>query len=121
RYEKLLDITFAGGAFTAVGNRIWSSTDGINWSLRRDYGFFLRAITAGGGRLIAVGENGAVQGSADGTSWVDNASVTRRGQYAVAYAPGLDRFAAAGDAIITYTGAYEAPLITISDATVTEG
>ena len=49
-FESFSDVTFANGLFVAVGDRIWTSANGINWTLRHGFStthFF--GVSFGGG------------------------------------------------------------------------
>lgn len=66
------DATHAAGQSVAVGSggAIYTSTDGLNWVLRRSNLIkHLRGVTYGGGMFVAVGEGGAIVTSLDGVAW----------------------------------------------------
>lgn len=68
----LLDVTFGGGLFVAVGEggALYTSPDGATWTAR-DSGAALDlwAVTWNGSLFVAVGQGGQVTSSANGTSW----------------------------------------------------
>jgi len=88
-------VTYANGLFVAVadtgiGNRVMTSSDGINWTSRTsaaDNGW--RAITYGKGLFVAVGDNGSVMTSPDGITWTSRTSANTNQWLGVAYADGL--------------------------------
>ncbi len=56
--------------YVAVGNSINYSADGINWNhVAGSDGVNLRGIVYGNNEFVAVGKNGSVYHSANGTSW----------------------------------------------------
>ena len=72
-FEEVDDVAFGNGVFVAVGDRVWSSPDGVAWTLRRGYaGTPLRSVAFGGGRFVAGGDLGVLLGSPDGTRWTSN-------------------------------------------------
>ena len=77
-------VVFFGGRFLASDwrGRIWSSADGVQWTIGyAKAGAYFTGIAAGGGRVIAVGNlSGQVSAvtSTDGSNWTD-ASATFAG------------------------------------------
>ncbi len=78
--DDLGHVVFFGGRFLASGwrGRIWSSVDGVQWTIAYSQtGAYFTGIAAGGGRVIAVGN---LQGkvcavtSTDGTTWTDTSA-----------------------------------------------
>ena len=85
--NHILGIAYGGGSFVAVGQRgrMAYSTNGITWTgiacsdegganptTPGDSGFgqnHIRGVAYGGGRFVAVGQNGRMAYSANGTSW----------------------------------------------------
>lgn len=88
-----------GAVWAAVGgDGIVTSTDGMAWraaAVPKNIGLF--SVAAGPGQLVAVGIDGAVYTSTDGTTWSEAANRVRLtvSLYAVAYGGG--RYVAVGD------------------------
>ncbi len=116
-FEFFGDISFAAGRFVAVGDRIWTSPDGLAWTLRRDFGSFMQSVAYGNGRYVAVGVNGTTEVSLDGVVWTPDTNATFHHLNGVAFGNG--RFAAVGQSAITYTDF--GPLLSVNDVSVTEG
>jgi hypothetical protein len=117
------DIVYANGMFVAVGGRIWTSTDGITWTLRQDYRN-LNRVAFGNGRFTATGNLGVILVSTDGIEWMQVASPTGHSLFGVAYAPApLDRFVAVGDGVAAYSDGDEVVTVeaSIDDVTLAEG
>ncbi|MDH7503230.1 MAG: hypothetical protein QHJ82_11050, partial [Verrucomicrobiota bacterium] len=73
----LLDVTFGGGLFVAVGEvgTVLTSTDGTTW-ISRSTGRMetLRSITWGNGRFVAVGTGGLILTSTNSIDWTTAAT-----------------------------------------------
>jgi uncharacterized repeat protein (TIGR01451 family) len=109
-YENLQDIAYRDGTFIGVGARIWSSTDGVTWMLRRDSGSYLSAVAAFDGGVVAVGYGGAMSTSSDGLTWTDGVTATTHSLAGVAFSTLLDAVVAVGDsAILALTSAVPPP------------
>ena len=70
--EDLTGVAHAFGRFHAVSSesgRIFSSTDGVNWTSLITPTSGMRRIAFGAGRLVAVGTSGGTLVSTDGTTW----------------------------------------------------
>ncbi len=120
-FEAFVDVVYTGGQFVAVGDRIWTSPDGINWTLRLDYiNAFFNSVANGGGRLIAVGAQGTIYGSADGVNWSAQTGATVSTQNAVTASLSGDQFVSVGQSAIEYAG-FSVPAVSINDITVAEG
>lgn len=68
----LLDVAYKGGVYVVVGinGSIFTSTDLSTWTPRSSgVGTWLYGVTAGESGFMAVGANGVVRISSDGTSW----------------------------------------------------
>lgn len=67
---NLQDVVYTGTLYVAVGESIFTSTDGVAWTERQaGVSRVLNDVTWSGGRLVAVGDGAAVLTSPDGTSW----------------------------------------------------
>jgi hypothetical protein len=120
--ETFLDIVYGKGQFVAVGDRIWTSPDGINWTLRLDYSTtFFNGVAYGDGRFIAVGFQGGIYASTNGTNWSPQVGATPRLQNAVTASLSGIQFVSAGDSVIEYANFTANTTINISDVTVAEG
>jgi hypothetical protein len=121
-YETFLDIAYGKGQFVAVGDRIWTSPDGINWTLRLDYSTtFFNGVAYGDGRFIAVGFQGGIYASADGINWSPQVGATPRLQNAVTASSSGTQFVSVGESVIEYANFTPNTTIIISDVTVAEG
>jgi hypothetical protein len=75
--ERFQGVTFGGGEFVAVsGTEFWSSTDGLNWTLRANfwdpYQLALYGVTYGANGFVVAGLAGGGAGAAwspDGHTW----------------------------------------------------
>jgi hypothetical protein len=69
-------IAFGGDQFVIVdGDRVWTSTDGVEWTAHRASGLSnVAALAYGNGLFVAVGTHGYVATSADGLSWAAHQS-----------------------------------------------
>ena len=70
--EDLAGVAFAFGRFHAVSaesGRVFSSSDGVNWTSTMTATSGLGGIAAGAGRLIGVGLSGVTLTSTNGTTW----------------------------------------------------
>ena len=121
--EGFLDMIYANGEFVGVGDRIWTSLDGVNWALRFDYpvppNFFFTGVAFGDNRFVAVGINGQIYASDDALSWSPQTSATAHNLFGVTCAANGTRFVAVGESAIEYTEF--TPALAISDVSVNEG
>ena len=85
-HSWLRGITYATGKFVAVGNGIWTSTDGTSWTKRENGNLY--AITYGNGQFVGVGWIGSMLTSTDGITWSNQVSGTTEELNAVIYANG---------------------------------
>ncbi len=88
---------YGAGRFVTAAGRPMHSVDGIEWVSGRDDGFVpqhLRAMTFGGGVFVAVGDEGRVVSTVDGTGWDTDAVLGIGGLTAVTWGGG--RFVAVG-------------------------
>jgi hypothetical protein len=96
--NALYSVTYGAGLFVAVagtgtGNRVMTSTDGINWTLRtsaadNDW----RCVAYGNGLFVAVaftGTGNRVMTSPDGINWTIRTSAADNNWRGVAYGAGL--------------------------------
>src|SRR5690242_7122454 len=91
----LTGVTFGDGRFVATGYYTngtgfsITSTDGTNWTPGvSDSTEILNDIAYGGGRFVAVGDNGTIVVSSDGTNWTRNASGTTNLLTSITYGNG---------------------------------
>lgn len=79
------DVVFGAGTFVAVGaSTIYSSPDGVTWTLRRTGTQLARVIFANG-LFVAVGESGTIVYSSDGITWTTPTSVSSVSLRSVAF------------------------------------
>lgn len=71
-------LAFADGAWVAANTGIMASADAVDWDLRVASAGFLTGVARGNGRWIAYGWDGALWSSADGRSWQDCTSPSKR-------------------------------------------
>jgi hypothetical protein len=65
-------VVFTGSLFVAVGTRIFTSPDAVTWTERpAPRAVNLRGVAWTGTQLVAVGEEGVVLTSGDGSTWVE--------------------------------------------------
>jgi hypothetical protein len=112
-------IVYASGQFLAVGDKRWTSPDGLSWTDRGGWAYPIDAAAAGDGVFVALGA-ARVEESVDGSAWDQPTLATNHTQYAAVYLPELDRFVAAGAGAITYTEGVEPPVLTLTDASASE-
>jgi hypothetical protein len=98
--QSLEAVTYASNAFVAVGfKNISRSVDGINWT-SRTVDYWLRGLTYGEGRYVAVGmplgaNSSAILSSSDAVQWTALDPGVNGGLFAVA--AGNGSFVALGD------------------------
>jgi len=84
-------VTFGRGLFVAVANagsnRLMTSPDGINWTVRTVEGYAWTSVTYGNGLFVAVA-NGRVMTSPDGVTWT-SVAVAATSWNSVTYGNGL--------------------------------
>lgn len=88
-------LVWTGSQFLALGgypNSVWSSPDGLAWTMRDTGGAYFKDAVQAGGRLIAVGGDGRISVSGDGTAWAPATPGRRNDFNSVAW--GGDRFVA---------------------------
>jgi hypothetical protein len=108
-FEGFAHLIFAGGQFVGVGSRIWTSPDGLAWSLRQDYSSaFFNGVDHDNGLYVAVGNGGAIFTSPDLFPLTG-----------VGHGPS-HRFVAVGTSILAYADPF-APALSLGGVTVTEG
>jgi hypothetical protein len=68
------DVAWDGQKFVAVGmSSAMTSPDGLSWTSRSHAAFFTKEkVAASGNGWVAVGEDGGIEFSADGVTWVDS-------------------------------------------------
>ena len=88
-------VAYAQGMYVAVGQReceaaIVTSTDGVSWTFDNFPGWGpLRAVTAGDGLFVAVGNSGAIFTSTNGFTWLHQVALPGANISSVAYGNGL--------------------------------
>jgi hypothetical protein len=68
------DVAWDGNKFVAVGmSTAMTSPDGLSWTSRSHAAFFTKEkVAASGSGWVAVGQDGGIEFSADGITWVDS-------------------------------------------------
>ena len=90
-----LGVTHGNGLFVSVGfNIIRASTDGTNWSTVLVPNRQVESVTYANGSFVAVGDDGTIHVSANGTFWQSRLPVTTRRLLSVTY--GAGKFVAVG-------------------------
>ncbi len=90
-----LGVTYGNGLFVSVGyNIIRASTDGTNWSTVLSPTRTVESVTYANGSFVAVGDDGTIHVSANGTFWQSRLPVTTRRLLSVTY--GAGKFVAVG-------------------------
>jgi uncharacterized repeat protein (TIGR01451 family) len=124
-------VAYGNGLFMALAcQQIWTSPDGVDWTLRKDVDWYpwgtpqdcgwLWDVVYGNGRFFTHGWSHNICVSADdGTTWVPQEQPTGHLFIGVAHAPGTNRAFALGDAAITY--AEFPPVVSINDVSADEG
>jgi M6 family metalloprotease-like protein len=96
------DVIFVNGKFLAVtaDGKIYTSTDGVNWERRVNYGWAYDFIDIeyGNGKYVVLCREGKIMYSEDGVAWKEANNST--GEVASSLAFGNGRFAAVGDSVI---------------------
>ncbi len=88
-------VTYGNGLFVSGGfNILRASADGTNWSTVFTPTREVESVTYANGLFVAVGDDGTIHVSANGTAWQSRASVTARRLLGVAY--GAGKFVAVG-------------------------
>ncbi len=94
-FSANLCVTYGNGLFIAAGfNLIRASFDGTNWSTVFTPNRQVESVTYANGFFVAVGDDGTIHVSANGTFWQSRLPVTTRRLLGVTY--GADRFVAVG-------------------------
>ena len=96
----ITDIGCSGTLFVGVSaNSIYSTSDGYNWHGNSSFANALHGVRYVNGQFVAVGDNGTIYSSIDGTNWL-NRSVATTGTFnGIAYGNGV--YAAAGSVSAT--------------------
>jgi hypothetical protein len=70
-FHSLNAVTYANGRFVAVGSDVFTSPDGIRWSLTHQGTdcIVLRGVVFGNETYVAVGDGGGMVTSVDGVTW----------------------------------------------------
>lgn len=64
-------VSFGNGLFVAVGSKIWTSADAVNWTERTNpAGQWMGGLEFGNGRFVAAGGVGKSIYSTNGTDWM---------------------------------------------------
>ena len=117
--EELYSITYGNGLFVAVGDRLWTSPDGLSWTLRSQY-LGAYDVAFSGDRFVTVGYYSGITVSTDGMNWTTNATPSTHSVSGVTVSADGTRFVAVGDSVILTTA--PVPLtVSIGHTTVTEG
>ena len=112
------DITHGDGGYVAVGSRTVSgqaavymarSSNGLQWQETSPAGSTasLNSVAFGAGRYVAVGRNGAIFHSVDGTGWKQPEFTVTRTLHEVRFAAGLFMIVGEGGTILTSTDGLE--------------
>lgn len=90
------DIAYGNGIYVAVaaggdGQRVMTSGNGVDWTLRTPFGEALpwSSITFGGGQFVAVSDGNDVMTSADGITWVRRTPASRIAWQSITHGAGL--------------------------------
>jgi hypothetical protein len=98
--ESIYAVTYASGKFVAAGNsKIAYSSNGTSWTAASTSGGVtsMHGVTYGNSKFVAVGYNGNMASSSDGTSWTGG-TLTYFGTKTInAVAYGAGKYVAAGD------------------------
>ncbi len=87
--DNLRAIVFANGRFVATGDRIWTSPDGVNWTVQPFVpSAELECVTFANGLYVAAGDNGYIATSPDAQNWTSLTPVITRRLLGVAYGNG---------------------------------
>ncbi len=106
-YYAQMAVTYGHGRFVAAGSSsILTSTDGTSWSLAQTVTRQIESLTYADGQYVAVGDDGTMLTSSDGSSWQSLPALTARRLLGVAH--GAGRFVAAGarGTMLTSTDGY---------------
>jgi hypothetical protein len=90
--DSMSAVAYGNGFFVAMGDAVYTSADGVAWTLRSNAGGSPDALLFGNGRFVAVGPHVTV--SVDGANWVP--ATAGPGERLMAGAAGNGRFAAIG-------------------------
>jgi hypothetical protein len=105
----LNDLAYGSGSYVGITDSgLFRSIDKTNWSSISSTDSTIRSICYGGGFFVAVGSNGYISYSSNGTSWSDISSSftpTYDDIYDIAYAPDGTYYLAVNgpDAVYAYT------------------
>jgi hypothetical protein len=84
-------LAMAGSAFDGSGGRIWTSTDGLDWSIAHELpgGAYARSLVLTPAGLVAAGGDGDMQGrawfSTDGIAWAPLGDPVEGAYFGAAY------------------------------------
>jgi hypothetical protein len=101
------DVIFANNQYVAVGDKVWTSPDGVNWTVQNSGVSFISAVTFGNNQYLGVNQGGEIMTSTDGANWISSMTVAKATFYSVAY--GNNQYVAVGNS------AYEGLLLTSPD------
>ncbi len=106
-YYTLVDVTYGGGTFVAIGNSVVDhlgaapalySKDGVTWTEKTtSTSGGLNGVTYGGGQFVITGASGYIATSPDGVTWTKRTAPSSQTLYKVAYGNGV---------FVTCDGAY---------------
>ena len=96
----MADLTSGGGQFVGISqNNIYTTTDGYNWQNSDSFSNTLHGVCFVNGQFIAVGDNGGILESADGTNWSNQSVATSGSLSGIAFGNGI--YVAAGSIAAT--------------------
>jgi hypothetical protein len=96
------DLACGGSQFVGIsGASVFTTADGYNWQQHGPFRNFLSGVRYANGAFFAVGGNGTIYSSIDGTNWVNHSLATTGSFNGMAYGNGL--YVAAGTVGATST------------------
>jgi hypothetical protein len=96
----ITDLACSPTEFVGIsGPNIYTTTDGYHWQINNTFTNSFYGVRYANGRYIAVGNNGGIYASLDGTNWSNHSVATACNFNGVAYGNGL--YAAAGSVAAT--------------------
>jgi hypothetical protein len=109
-------VRWLASQYVAVGEGIFTSQDGINWTERQaGVTAMLNDVTWKDGRFVAVGEAGTVLSSPDGVAWTPQTIPAVNTPMLHGVAASGSRFVAVGTQYLAGTGDYTPLILTSSD------
>jgi hypothetical protein len=101
-HPHMVTIYFADGKFWAGGREfkfgLSNSTDGVTWTNVQDESvrMFFANLAYGGGKFVALDNNGYISYSSNGTTWLNDVVNVTPGQYPLGLAYGNNMFLVGG-------------------------